>query len=116
MGKTAVSAKQAIAALKGTGGVKTTIAKKLGVARQTVDVYLDRWPTFKEAYQAEKSGVDDAAVSVVMHDIVNNRNVDTAKWWIARKLDEFKDKRQHDIKIDDLRKLSDDELQAIIKG
>ena len=98
MGKTAVTAEQVIAAMKDSGGVKTTIAKRLNVTRQTIDNYLERWSTVRDAYIEEKSGVDDAALSVVMADIVTNKNVDTAKWWIARKLDEFKDKSDIDIK------------------
>ncbi|MCB1719062.1 MAG: helix-turn-helix domain-containing protein [Candidatus Competibacteraceae bacterium] len=95
--KTAVTAEQVIKAIKSSGGVKTTIAKRLNVTRQTVDNYLRRWVSVRDAYLEEKSGVDDAALSVVMQDIVNGRNVQTAKWWIERKLDEFKPK--HDLTI-----------------
>jgi DNA-directed RNA polymerase specialized sigma subunit len=91
LGTVKITAEQAIEALKGTGGVKTTIAKRLKVTRQTVDNYLNRWSTFQQAYLDEKASVDDAAVSVVMADIMNNHNVETAKWWIARKLPEFSD-------------------------
>ena len=94
---TTVTAEQVITAIKGSGGVKTTIAKRLNVTRQTVDNYLRRWVSVRDAYLEEKSGVDDAALSVVMQDIVNGRNVQTAKWWIERKLDEFKPK--HDLTI-----------------
>ena len=97
MGKTDASASEVIAAIKGTGGIKTTIAKKLGVSRWTVDNYIERWSTVKDAYLEEKAGVDDAAVSVVVADIVNNRSVETAKWWMARKLDEFSDKSKHEV-------------------
>ena len=90
--KTAVTAAQAIAAVKGTGGIKTQIARKLGVNRRTVDNYLLRWITFRDAYLEEKSGIDDMAVSVVVNDIVKRKNVSTAKWWIERKLDEFNPK------------------------
>ena len=111
MGKerTVVTAEQAIEALKGSGGVKTTIAKRLGVSRWTIDNYLDRWSTFRQAYEDEKSGVDDAAVSVVMADIVNRQNVETAKWWIARKLDEFNDKSkvEHSGKVETITRITE---------
>lgn len=121
-GKTAVTLEQAIKAVGGSGGVKTTIAKRLNVTRQTIDNYLDRWATFRQAYEDEKSGVDDAAVSVVMNDIINNKNVDTAKWWVARKLDEFSDKSRHEVTGADGRDLIpeltqeqiDERLRAII--
>ncbi|MCP5016918.1 MAG: hypothetical protein GY938_16860 [Ketobacter sp.] len=95
MSNTKVTAKQAIKAVKGTGGVKVAIAKKLNVARQTVDVYLRRWPTFLEAYNEEKCVIDDAALSVVIGDIMTNKDVSTAKWWLAKKNpEEFGDKRE----------------------
>ncbi len=96
--KTAVSADEVIKAIKGSGGVKTTIAKRLNVTRQTVDNYLSRWATVRDAYIEEKAGMDDMALSVVMQDIVQNKNVNTAKWWIERKLDEFKPKHDFTIK------------------
>ena len=92
-GKTAHSAQDVIKAIQGTAGVKSHIAKKLGVARSTLDSYLERWATVREAYDEEKAGVSDAARSVVINDIVNNRNVDTAKWWLRMKeSEEFGDK------------------------
>ena len=103
--RTTYTADEVISAIKGSGGVKTTIAKRLGVTRQTVDNYLDRWVTVKDAYIEEKQGIDDAAVSVVMQDIVRNQNVQTAKWWIERKLDEFKPKQ--DVHIKDWRQLAE---------
>lgn len=97
-GKTAVTAEQVIKAIKSSGGVKTSIAKRLGVTRQTFDNYLDRWVTVKEAYEEEKAGVSDAARSVVIADIVNNRSVETAKWWLRMKeSDEFSDKSKHEL-------------------
>jgi len=38
----------------------------------------------------EKAGIDDAAQSVVINDILQNRSVETAKWWLRVKCaDEF---------------------------
>ena len=91
MGKdTAHTVEEFIAAIKTSAGIKSTIAKRLGVSRPTVDAYLERWKTAKDAYLAEKANVDDAAQSVVINDIVSNRNVETAKWWLRMKChDEF---------------------------
>lgn len=80
------SAEDVIAAIKGSAGIKTTIAKRLSVARQTIDTYIERWVTVKEAYQTEKAGIDDAAQSVVINDILQNRSVETAKWWLRVKM------------------------------
>lgn len=84
------TAEQVKAAIKGSGGIKTKIATKLGISRPTLDSYLQRWPTVKEAYEAERAVVDDVAESVVIDDIVNHKNVSTAMWWLRMKRsDEF---------------------------
>lgn len=104
------TAESVIAAIKGTAGVKATIARKLNVSRWTVDNYLERWVTVREAYEEEKAGVSDAARSVVIADIVNNRNVETAKWWLRMKeSDEFSDKSQTDITS------GGDKLEIVVK-
>lgn len=88
------SAESVIAAIKGTGGVKAHIARKLNVSRWTLDNYIERWATVKEAYEEERAGVDDAALSVVINDIVTNRDVGSAKWWLSKKVPEFIDKQE----------------------
>ena len=87
--KTSRTADEVLKAIKASGGVKATIAKRLNVTRQTVDNYLNRWSTVRQAYIDEKAGIDDLALSVVIEDITK-KNVETAKWWISKKLDEFK--------------------------
>jgi len=95
---TAHSAGDIINAIKGSAGIKTTIAKRLGVVRQSIDNYIERYPTVKEAYMTEKAGIDDAAQSVVINDILQNRSVETAKWWLRVKCaDEFNPPAQIDI-------------------
>lgn len=96
--KTARTKDEVLKAIKASGGVKATIAKRLNVTRQTVDNYLNRWSTVRQAYIDEKAGIDDLALSVVIEDITK-KNVETAKWWISKKLDEFKpvQKVEHDL-------------------
>ena len=98
MGNTARGAEDVITAIRGSAGIKTTIAKRLNVSRPTVDDYLKRWVTVNEAYQTEKAGIDDAAQSVVINDILQNRSVETAKWWLRVKCaDEFNPPAQIDL-------------------
>jgi len=79
-----------IKVIPGTGGVIETIAKRVGCAWHTAKKYIEDHPTVKQAYENEKSKVDDTARSVVISDIVNKKNVDTAKWWLRVKIpDEF---------------------------
>ena len=56
-------------AIKGSGGIKTVIASRLGVERQTVDNYLRRWKAAQEAYEAETDVNLDVAESVIVGNI-----------------------------------------------
>jgi len=96
--KTSRTADEVLKAIKASGGVKTTIAKRLNVTRQTIDNYLNRWSTVRQAYIDEKAGIDDLALSVVIEDITK-KNVETAKWWISKKLDEFKPVQRLEIQV-----------------
>jgi hypothetical protein len=90
-----VSAEQVIEAIKGTGGIKTVIAQKLGVVRMSVDRYLKRWPSVLEAYEAEAESVGDMAESVVVTNIKlalehqrefrTQQDGSDARWYLARK-------------------------------
>jgi len=56
-------------AIKGSGAIKETIAARLGVNRGTVNNYLKRWSTAREAFDQEKSVNLDMAKSVVLGNI-----------------------------------------------
>ena len=122
MGNTARGAEDVITAIRGSAGIKTTIAKRLNVSRPTVDDYLKRWVTVKEAYMTEKAGIDDAAQSVVINDILQNRSVETAKWWLRVKcaeefnpptVTEISGPGGRPIEYKEVKELSDSELQSI---
>lgn len=80
------SADEVIDAIKGSRGIKATIMRRLGVHRNTVDNYLKRYATAQQVYDEEVEGVGDIAESLIMDDMVRNRNVDTAKWYARVKL------------------------------
>jgi hypothetical protein len=56
-------------AIKDSGGIKTVIARRLSVTRQTVDAYLRKWVTAQEAYDAEGEINLDVAESVIVQNI-----------------------------------------------
>lgn len=60
-----------LAAIRGSRGVKSMIAERLGVARQTVDNYLARWATARELYNEERALLNDMAESVVVRALVD---------------------------------------------
>ena len=60
---------EVLEAIKDSGAIKTVIAQRLGVTRQTVDNYLSRWKTAQAAYEDEKEINLDLAESVVISNI-----------------------------------------------
>ena len=88
------TAEQVIEAIKGTGGIKTTIASKLGCDRMTVDRYIRHFVTVAAAYKAERESILDLSEGVVMMNIQlaakiqrdEKQMADTsdAKWVLAR--------------------------------
>lgn len=111
------SVQDVIDAIKGSSGIKATIQRKLGCSRNTVDNYLKRYATAQAAYDEEVETVGDIAESVIIQ-AIKNRDVDTAKWYAKAKLKHrgYTDKSELDIKITDVSKLSDEELDAIVKA
>lgn len=93
--KTKATATEVIAAIKGSGGIKMHIARKLGVNRLSVDNYLKRWPSVQEAYDAEVESLGDMAESVVVTNIRlaeaqqkelgTQQDASDARWYLARK-------------------------------
>ena len=66
--------------LKNSGGNQSTIAKAIGVSRSAITHFLNKYTEMRKLLEAEAERIIDVAENVVDHDIVKNRNVDTAKW------------------------------------
>lgn len=79
------SVQDVINAIKGSAGIKATIQRRLGCSRNTVDNYLRRYATAQAAYDEEIEMIGDAAESVIIK-AIRNEDVDTAKWYAAKKL------------------------------
>ena len=78
-------AEQFINAIPGSGGIITTIAKRAGCDWHTADKYIAKYATVAQAYADECAKVLDAAESVIVGDIVENKEVQTAKWYLTMK-------------------------------
>jgi hypothetical protein len=57
------SRKQVENAIRGTRGIKSTIAERLGCSRQTLENYLVRYPELREAVESERDSIVDLAES-----------------------------------------------------
>lgn len=88
-------ASQFIAAIPGTHGIVSAIAKKVGCSWNTAKKFIDEYPTVKAVYEAEQESILDIAESVLINNIKlalkeqqeGKRPADSsdAKWLLARK-------------------------------
>lgn len=74
-----------IEAVRGSGGIKLAIARALGCNRNTIDHYLRRFVSAREAYDQEVQTLGDQAESVVIN-AIRRGDIDTAKWYARVKL------------------------------
>lgn len=91
-----LTAARFIAAIKGSGGIKSTICKRVGCDILTLQKYLVKYPTIGAAYEDECNKILGLAHSVVVGNIQIARKqqsqegadqVDSkdAKWYLSRK-------------------------------
>ena len=73
-----------IDAIPGSGGIISTISRKLGCSWDTVKRAIDDYPTVKAAYDNESEKVLDMAESVLLKNIEGGDSAD-AKWYLSRK-------------------------------
>lgn len=111
------SASDFIKAIPGSGGIISTIAKRVGCEWMTVKRALDSMPTVKEAYDSESETVLDMAESVLLKNIKEGDSAD-AKWYLSRKgkgrgYVERTESTNHTI---DLRTLTDEQLDRLDAG
>lgn len=84
-----------IAAIPGTGGIISTIARRVGCDWHTAKKYIDTYPTVNRAYEDEREKVTDLAESVLVQNIklAYKKQEDTkepvdssdVKWYLSRK-------------------------------
>lgn len=79
------TAEKVIEAIQGSSGIKIVIARRLGLHRNSVENYLKRYASAREAYDNEVETVGDVAESVIIT-AIKNSDVDTAKWYAKVKL------------------------------
>ena len=77
------TARTFIQAIPGSGGIISTIAKRVGCDWSTAKKYLTEYPTVARAYEDECEAVADLAESVLITSI-RDGNTQDAKWYLAR--------------------------------
>lgn len=73
-----------IDAIPGTGGIISTIAKKVGCTWHTARDHIENYPTVQKAYDDECEVVTDVAESRLIG-AIRDGDVGAAKWWLTRK-------------------------------
>jgi hypothetical protein len=105
MGKELFKTTQFIEAIKGSGGIITTIAERVGCTWHTAAKYIANYPTIKNAYEDECESISDIAQGKLI-DALRSRKPDisipAAKWWLERKRKrEFALRTELDLNPDD---------------
>lgn len=135
-GKNGYKAEQFIKAIPGSGGIVSTIAKRVGCDWQTADKYIKEFATVQLVYQAEKETIKDMAEGTVVANIklamlaqrTDQEQQDTgdAKWYLSKmakdrgygdKIDVgIKVEKELDLILDTLEKgLNQDEYNRVLK-
>lgn len=73
-----------IEAIPGTGGIISSIAKKVGCTWNTAQKFIKEHPTVKQAYDDECEGMLDLSETVILSSIKSGDSGD-AKWYLSRK-------------------------------
>jgi len=83
------TAQNFIAAIPGTGGIVSVIARKVGCEWETAKKYIDTYPTVRAAYDAECEAMLDLAESAVLRNIKlaaqGEGDTADAKWYLTKK-------------------------------
>jgi len=93
----AYKAQQFIKAIPGTGGVITALAKAVGCDWHTAKKYIEDHATVKQAWENERNAVTDRARYNVVNSIIQDKDLQTSKWWLATVDPEFMPKSKQEI-------------------
>ena len=90
------TAGQFIEAMRGTGGIVSALAEKVGCAWNTARDAIDRWPTVEQAWRNERAMVTDLAQRNVIK-AIKDADLPTSKWWLQLMDPEFVPKEKREI-------------------
>ncbi len=84
MGKTLYTAEQFIKAIKSSGGIISTIAKRVGCEWHTAKKYIEDYPTVQRAYTNETESVTDMAETALIKSI-SGQEAWAVKYYLSTK-------------------------------
>jgi hypothetical protein len=71
-----------IRAIPGSGGIITTIAKRVGCSWETVKRHIQKYPTVKRAYEEERESIVDLA-EVKLIKAIENDDMSAIKFYLT---------------------------------
>ena len=74
--------KKVLAAIKGSGGIITTIANRIGCEWHTAKKLTQKWQSTRDAYKDERETILDMSESAILKSIKNG-NTQDAKWLLS---------------------------------
>lgn len=83
MKRAKISQKKLLTAIKGTGGIVSAIAQRLGVDWHTARNAIDRFPAARQAWDDERETLLDLAETKII-DSIRNGDTNDAKWVLSR--------------------------------
>jgi len=113
-----------LAAVYGSAGIMQVIAMKLGCTRETVARYIEKYPEVRQAFIEERESAIDFAEAAVLKAIQGDPasgtppDVVTARWYLEQQGGSrgYGRRERLDIVAMNLDRLSDEQLQRIIRG
>jgi len=90
------TAKQFIAAIPGSGGIISQIAKAVGCDWHTARRYIDAHPTVHLAWEAERNEITDKARHNILM-AIDKKDLQISKWWLQVMDDEFVPKSRQEL-------------------
>lgn len=82
-GRRGYTKEQVLAAIEGSGGIMSAVAKRLGCDWNTAKKYVSRWVATRAAFRAEREKVLDLAETTLLKSIKDG-DAASAKWMLSR--------------------------------
>jgi len=79
---TAARERETLNALKGSGGIMSTVAKRLECDWHTAERYVNLWESTKQAFKDERETILDMAESTILTGIKDG-DLGSARWMLA---------------------------------
>ncbi len=76
--------KQVLTAIKGSGAIMSTVARRLDCEWTTAKRYVNKWEKTRIAFESEDNTVLDLAESV-LYQSIKDGNTQDAKWLLAKR-------------------------------